>query len=160
MICLSLLCCLLCLQFSLLESVDKLKTALDSTEYQFRFDAGVCVPAQSVTFEQKSVIVQSLIKHYLVHVCKSELEQFKQGCSELGVLDLFCSYPVLFRPLLIAGGKPKLTAKEIASMFQVQWSPQGSNQRETEEAVILGWLEYLDGVEGRSNNTAMILHPC
>lgn len=130
------------------ESADELKTALDSPEYQFRFDAGVCVPAKSVTLEQKSVIVQSLIMHFLMHICKSELEQFKQGCSELGVLDLFCSYPVLFKPLLTSIGKPKLTAKDISSMFKVQWSPQGSNQREAEEAVIFGWLEYLDGVEG------------
>ncbi len=133
----------------MMDSVDQLKIALDSAEYLFRFDAGVSIPAQSVTFEQKNMIVQSWVMHYLVHICKSELEQFKRGCSELGVLDLFRSSPVHFKPLLLADGKPKLTTKEISSMFKVQWSPQGSNQRETEEAVILGWLEYLEGIKGR-----------
>ena len=37
-------------------------------------------------------------------------------------------------------------------MFKVQWSPQGSNQKESEEAVILGWNKYVHDLEG------MLLH--
>ena len=33
-------------------------------------------------------------------------------------------------------------------LFTVSWSPHGSNQRELEEAVILGWTEYVNGIGG------------
>lgn len=66
----------------------------------------------------------------------------------IGVLDLLHSYPTLFRPLFAASDKPKLTADRVSSTFIVQWSPRGCNQREAEEAVIFGWMEYLDGVKG------------
>ena len=64
------------------------------------------------------------------------------------MLDLLHSYPTLFRPLFAASDKPKLTADQVSSTFIVQWSPRGCNQREAEEAVIFGWMEYLDGVKG------------
>lgn len=120
---------------------------MDLDEYQFRYDAGVCIPSHSAQLDQKDIIVQSLIKHYLVHVCKSELDELKSGCSELGMLALFHTHPTLFRPLLTISGKPKLTAKLVVATFEVKWSLQGSNAREQEEAVILGWKEYLRGIE-------------
>ena len=78
----------------------------------------------------------------------AELEQLKQGLKELGVLNLLCSHPKLLKPLFLASGKPQLTSSTIINMFKVVWSPIGSNQREKEEAVILGWTEYLHGLKG------------
>ena len=106
------------------------------------------MPSCSVLFRQRDVIVQDLVMHYLVHSCKTELDQLKQGCSELGVLSLLRTHPTLLRPLLILEGKPKLTARFVAAKFAVKWSLPGSNLREKEEAVVMGWREYLDGVEG------------
>ena len=105
------------------------------------------MPSISIVIEQKDEIVRSLIMHYLVFTCKAELDQLKQGLSELGVLHLLHSYPALLRPLFAASHKPKLTADQVANTFVIQWSPRGSNQREIEEAVIFGWMEYLDGVK-------------
>lgn len=64
------------------------------------------------------------------------------------MLGLFHRYPSLFRPLLTSAGKLKLNAKQVAAAFEVKWSPVGSNAREEEEAVVMGWREYLFGVEG------------
>lgn len=106
------------------------------------------MPSCSVQFGQKDVIVQDLVAHYLVHSCKSELDQLKQGCSELGLLSLLRTHPTLFKPLLISEGKMKLTARYVETKFRVKWSPQGSNARDREAAVVMAWKEYLDGVEG------------
>ena len=66
----------------------------------------------------------------------------------LGIRGLMTRYRGLFRPLLIASGKTRLTASSFLKLFGVCWSPVGTNQREEEEAVILGWKEYVRGVEG------------
>lgn len=78
----------------------------------------------------------------------AELEQLKQGLKELGVLSLLHSHQKLLKPLFLANGKPQLTASSILNMFKVIWSPIGSNQREKEEAVILGWTDYVHGLKG------------
>lgn len=139
----------LLMQLSKCETSSEIHQLLDSEEFQFRFDAGVTVPSASIGIEQKDEIVHSLVMHYLVYTCKAELDQLTQGLSELGVLRLLHSYPTLFRPLFTASHKPKLTADQVSMTFSVQWSPRGSNQREAEEAVIFGWMEYLDGVKGK-----------
>ena len=125
-----------------------MRKVLDSEEFQFRFDAGLAVPSSSLEIGQISDIVHSLVMHYLVFSCKAELDQLKQGLAELGVLQVMHTHPALFKPLFLAEGRPKLTADSIADTFHVYWSPQGSNQREDEEAVILGWMEYLHGLKG------------
>ena len=66
------------------ESSSEIRKLLDSEEFQFRFDAGVTMPSISVGIEQDE-IVRSLIMHYLVFTCKAELDQLKQGLSELSV---------------------------------------------------------------------------
>ena len=138
---------------------------LDSDDFQFRFDAGVTVPSSSLTVEQIDDITHSLMMHYLVFSCKAELDQLKQGLAELEVLKLLHNHPALFKPLFVACGKPKLTADSVAATFNVCWSPKGSNQRENEESVILGWMEYLQSIEGMlgmfvylKNETIMHMH--
>ena len=126
-----------------------MRELLDSEDFQFRFDAGVTVPSTSLEIEQRDDIIRSLVMHYLVFSCKAELDQLKQGLSELKILQLLHTYPTLFKPLFVAYGKPKLTANSLAAIFNVCWSPKGSNQREDEEAVIYGWMEYLQGIESR-----------
>ena len=116
---------------------------MDTPELSFRFDAGVCMPSSTVNINKKSDIIQALLTHYFVHVIRSELEQLKNGLSMLGVLDLLHSHPSLLKPLFLAGGKPHMTCDHIIKLFCVCWCPSGSNRREVEESVILGWTEYI-----------------
>ena len=134
-------------QLLVCESTKEMRTLIDSDDFLFRFDAGVTVPSSSLAIEQRDDIIRSLVMHYLVFSCKAELDQLKQGLSELEILKLLHTYPALFKPLFVVCGKPKLTADLLAATFQVCWSPKGSNQRENEEAVIYGWMEYLQGIE-------------
>ena len=122
---------------------------LSSDEYSFRFDAGVSMPSTSITIKDKEDIAMCIAKHFLVYVCKGELDQLKNGLKHLGVLDLLLRHPKLLSPLLSVSRKPKLTSSDFLQIFDVQWSPQGSNRREDEEAVIFGWTKYVNDLEGR-----------
>jgi len=86
---------------------------LDSLEMSIRFDAGVCMPASSVNISQREEIVQSLIKHYVFHVAKAELDQLKAGLSLLGVHNLMMENRCLFKPLLVASGKPAFSLGNV-----------------------------------------------
>lgn len=106
------------------------------------------MPSSTVDIRNKNDIVQALLTHYLVHTIKSELDQFESGLSQLGILTLLHTYPSKLRLLFLASGKPQITCDKVLKMFQVCWSPIGSNRRETEEAVIYGWTEYIHGIKG------------
>ena len=58
------------------------------------------------------------------------------------------TFPSQMKPLFLASGKPKVSALSLIAMFEIEWSPQGSNQREAEEAVVFGWTEYIHDMEG------------
>lgn len=132
-----------------IESTAELQSLLGSDDYSFRFDAGVSMPSTCVSIEDKEDIVMCIAKHFLIYVCKGELDQLKSGLKHLDILDLILRHPKHLCPLLTVSGKPKLTSSSFLQIFHVQWSPQGSNRREDEEAVIFGWTEYVNDLEGR-----------
>ena len=112
-------------------SDDELRQLLGSEDYNFRYDAGVCMPSTAVSLKQKEDIALALAKHYLLYSTMAELEQLKQGVKELGILNLLHA---------------QLSPSTVINMFKVIRSPVGSNQRDKEEAVILGWTEYIHGM--------------
>ena len=108
----------------------------------------MATPTSFISIEDKKEVAMSLAMHFLVYKTKAGLDQLKEGLGNLGIHQ---SHNQL-KPLFLATGKPKVSASAVLSMFKVQWSPQGSNQKESEEAVILGWNEYVHDLEG------MLLH--
>ncbi len=121
-----------------IENTTELRSLLGSDEYSFRFNAGVSMSSTCVTIDDKEDIVLCIVKHYLMYVCKGELDQLKNGLKHLDVLGLMWRNPNLLGPLLTISGQPKLASSNFLQLFEVQWSPQGSNRREDEEAVIFG----------------------
>lgn len=112
----------------------------------------MATPTSFISIEDKKEVAMSLAMHFLVYKTKAGLDQLKEGLGNLGILRLIHQYHNQLKPLFLATGKPKVSASAVLSMFKVQWSPQGSNQKESEEAVILGWNEYVHDLEG------MLLH--
>ncbi len=131
------------------KSNDEIRTLVDSEEFAFRFDAGVTMPSTSVTLENKEEVAGALAMHYLVYSCKGELDQFKQGLSCLGMLELARRHPQLMRPLFLSSGKVKLTASKFLNLFKVCWSPMGSNRKDREDDVIYAWTEYVHSCDGK-----------
>ena len=129
-------------------STEEFRALLDSDDFTFPFDAGVCMPSSSVTLKNKREVAKSIAMHFAVFAIKAELDQLKKGLQCLRLLEVMHTYPTLLKPLFLNSGEPSITADYILQLFHVQWSPQGSNQRELEEAVILGWHEYIHDTEG------------
>ena len=79
------------------------------------------------------------------------LEQFKQGLSDLGVLEAiinvftvaFCYVPV------------ELQAKAFNDMFTVLYSEQGSNKRAAENVTLSYWQDFLQDVEDRETTITL-----
>ena len=109
---------------------------MDSEEFEYRFEAGVATPTSFISIEDKKEVAMSMALHFLVYKTKAGFDQLKEGLGNLGILWLIHQYRNQLKPLFLATGKPKVTSAML-SMFKVQWSPQGSNRKESEEAVIL-----------------------
>ena len=61
-------------------------------------------------------------------------------------------------PLFIRSNHPQLTADALLGLFKVKlWSPEGSNSRECEEAVIFNWQNYVQKTEGRGMSLYILL---
>ena len=129
-------------------SSEELRALFNSSEFNFRFDAGVTISASAVNIEEKEEIILAFVNNYLMYSCKGELDQFKNGLKSLGILELLQQYPTLMKPLFVYSEKPCMKAATLLNMFTVKWSPEGSNTRELEEAVIYCWTNYVHQCAG------------
>ena len=54
-----------------------------------------------------------------------------------------------FLPMFLGSYRTELTADTLLGLFTVkEWSPEGSNSRESEEAVMFNWENYVRETEG------------
>ena len=125
-----------------------MRQLLDSDELSFRFDAGVSIPSTAVSVENKEEIAAALAKNFVIYSCKAELDQLREGLGHLKVLQMLKDNRQLMKPLLLSSGKRNLKVTQFLSLFKVNWSLEGSNHRECEEAVIFGWTPYVHSCEG------------
>ena len=59
------------------------------------------------------------------------------------------SHPLEFLSLFTVSNQSRITADELITLFKVkEWSPEGSNDRELEEAVIFNWENYIQEIAG------------
>ena len=121
----------------------QLQEIMDVDELSFRFDAGVNIPSKAAKIEDKEDLVIALIKNFLIYSCKGELDKLEEGLAHVGVLSTIRDYHSLMKPLLLSIGNVPLTSHKVLNLFKVVWSPEGSKPRECEEAVILGWTNYV-----------------
>lgn len=89
-----------------------------------------------------------MAKHFAVLEVKAELDQLLCGLSStFGVLELVRSDPVLMKHLFIHTPTSPTTADDMYDMFTICYSPNGSNNREKEEATIMLWVHFLQCTE-------------
>lgn len=88
-----------------------------------------------------------MAKHYCIFSVKSELDQMLCGLSStLGMLDLLRNNPTVMRPLFVSSNAC-LVADNVYDAFEICFSPEGSNKRQSEEATIMQWVHFLQNVE-------------
>ena len=118
---------------------------LDSDEFLFCFDCGVCQPSTSLTLKDKEAIISSIAMHCCIYSCKVELDEIKRGLSSLGFLELMSQNP--FLRSLFECRSIELTADHLQDILVPTFSPVGSNLRLSEEATMMMLLELLHEIE-------------
>ena len=91
-------------------------------------------------------IVQQTAHWYILGRAWPALEQFKQGLSDLGVLEAVISSPEVFT-LVFCYVPVDLTADMFCDIITVCCSEEGSNKRTTESVVVSYWHDYLQDAE-------------
>ena len=135
------------LQVGKVQTTEELRILFDTEEFSFRFEFGFSAPSSKMTLADKVNIVRTLSLHYLIYANRAEIDRLVDGLKTLGILKLMQQHHH-FRPLLQSTIKPLLTSSQMLKLFQPVWSPNGSNQREKEELIILNWTTYLDEMQG------------
>lgn len=120
---------------------------MDSPEFEFRFDSGICQPSQSLALTDRDTIVSCITLHHTIYSCRSELDQFTEGLCALDFLDLMRQNEVLRS--LFEHSQSSLTADLLQDLFVVDFSPAGSNARTAEEAATMFFYDLLHDIEGK-----------
>ncbi|XP_065887268.1 uncharacterized protein [Dysidea avara] len=119
---------------------------MDSEEYNFRYECGICQPSQMIKFNQREEIVSALAMHTIYSI-KAELDQIISGLDGYGLGKLAQDNPEAFRPLLVYYKPLKLSADAVHEMFPAGLSALGSNTRDAQEAALMHWVNYTQAVE-------------
>ena len=73
--------------------------------------------------------------------------RFVEGFRTLGLLEELRENPAVFHSMFVSEERP-LQAKDLFSLFGVDYSVQGSNKRAKENSTICYWRDWLIDVEG------------
>ena len=99
-------------------------------------------------------IVQQTAHWYVLGRAWPALEQFKQGLSDLGVLEAIINNPNVFT-VAFCYVPVELQAKAFNDMFTVLYSEQGSNKRAAENVILSYWQDFLQDVEDRETTITL-----
>ncbi|XP_077100303.1 uncharacterized protein LOC143751604 isoform X2 [Siphateles boraxobius] len=95
---------------------------------------------------ERNSLVQSAAEFFVNGRLRAALDQFAEGLQTLGLLEEMQKYPALFYDMFVNEQRP-LQAKDLCSLFYVNFSPQGSNRRAKENQNICYWRDWLIDVE-------------
>ena len=88
--------------------------------------------------------------YFIIYSQKAELDDIKHGLEDvLHFGDIIKSHPALLKPLFVSSGRVKLTVSSFLSLFKINYSPEGSNTRESEEDAMLQFNYYIEELEGK-----------
>ena len=107
-------------------------------------------------FVEKKELLKMIAKHEVLDKPRSALEQFKEGLSTLGVLDVMKQHPAEFETLFCYEGNT-ITANVVDNIFTPMFDPVGSNRRTRQELIVMYWRDYLQDTEGELK-IKMLLH--
>ena len=129
-----------------------LRRLLDSPEFLFRFECGCPMASSSLTIDDRDTLVAL---HFVVYAHNAELDDIKHGLDY--VLDfgkVTGTYLMLFKTLFLMSGYTKLRPDSFPSLFEIEYSPRGSNRRKKEEEVMMNFNYYIQELEGMVHFTS------
>ncbi|ROL47708.1 hypothetical protein DPX16_16080 [Anabarilius grahami] len=125
------------------DSVEKANSAIS--------DAGDCLNMLGAlrfisSLEERDCLVQSAADYFVNGRTNLALRQFEEGFKTFCLLDELKKNAGIFEDLFINGVRP-LEAKDLSTLFEVDFSPMGSNKRRLENKTICFWRDWLIDVE-------------
>ncbi|KAL7400150.1 hypothetical protein ABVT39_007202 [Epinephelus coioides] len=96
--------------------------------------------------KEKDSLVQSAADFFVNGRMQTALDQFVEGFRTLGLLEELRENPAVFRSMFVSEERP-LQAKDLFSLFGVDYSVQGSNKRAKENSTICYWRDWLIDIE-------------
>ncbi|XP_049898937.1 G2/M phase-specific E3 ubiquitin-protein ligase-like [Epinephelus moara] len=96
--------------------------------------------------KEKDSLVQSAADFFVNGRMQTALDQFVEGFRTLGLLEELRENPAVFHSMFVSEERP-LQAKDLFSLFGVDYSVQGSNNRAKENSTICYWRDWLIDVE-------------
>ena len=98
--------------------------------------------------EDRAKLIRCIAMHFVVYSQKAEFDDIRQGLEDvLKFGSIIGKHAELLLPLFVSSGRAKLNATSFFSLFEIEYSPLGSNSREREEGVIL-FNYYIEELEG------------
>ena len=134
------------LQIAQQNNEESYREILGSPEFQFLYDCGVVVRADTAKMADKEAVVSSLCHHFLVTDILAELEQIRSGLNTLHFLSLLEDCPNQMMPIF-QPANVLLSAETLEDLFIVKYSEPGSNQRATEEQIVFNFFKLLRDIE-------------
>lgn len=123
-----------------------MRSLLESEEFDFRFEVGICDLTSNLQLTARDRIVQSLATHYTVVRVKAQLDQMIEGLHTLGIYEVLKANPHMMQELFLS--QPKTISSDfMLDMFDTRFSPDGSNRREDEEQVVMYWCHFIEMIE-------------
>ncbi|XP_016118715.1 G2/M phase-specific E3 ubiquitin-protein ligase [Sinocyclocheilus grahami] len=98
------------------------------------------------SLEERDSLVQSAAEYFVNGRTNLALRQFEEGFKTLGLIDELKNHPDIFEDLFINAVRP-LEAKDLSTLFEVDFSPLGSNKRQLENKTVCFWRDWLIDVE-------------
>ncbi|XP_078023185.1 uncharacterized protein LOC117259544 isoform X3 [Epinephelus lanceolatus] len=96
--------------------------------------------------KEKDSLVQSAADFFVNGRMQTALDQFVEGFRTLGLLEELRENPAVFRSMFVSEERP-LQAKDLFSLFGIDYSVQGSNKRAKENSTICYWRDWLIDIE-------------
>uniref|UniRef100_A0A9J7XQ74 HECT-type E3 ubiquitin transferase n=1 Tax=Cyprinus carpio carpio TaxID=630221 RepID=A0A9J7XQ74_CYPCA len=98
------------------------------------------------SLEEKDSLVQSTADFFVNGRLATALDQFVEGLKTLGLLEELRKNPAVFYNMFVSEEIP-LQAKDLCTLFDVDFSVQGSNRRDRENMTICFWRDWLIDIE-------------
>ena len=137
------------MQLELAKSTEEIQEILSSNDYSFRFDCGYTKADRLISVNEIQSFQRAVWLHYTVYRVYGEIQQLREGImNTLNFGHLITTNNHAIRSFFIQEKYPHLSAAFMQEIFLVQYSPEGSNDRIHEEAVVMNWFDFLQDCEG------------
>lgn len=104
-------------------------------------------------------LVKAIWLHVMFCIPHVELLQLQKGFRETLQMELLvCRYPSQVHGMLVGSTDFEVTSDFLLDSVVIMYSPEGSNKRASEEAVILNWTEYVTECDGVPVSVSDIIH--